>query len=62
MPFSRARAGDAAPVGPLTGSYRTAVGGTPRSGRSLARADVARAMPAPVDDPAAVKQGVGVAY
>ncbi|MFE4693768.1 NAD(P)-dependent oxidoreductase [Streptomyces sp. NPDC056749] len=48
--------------GPLTGTYRTVVGGTPRSGRSIARADVAHAMLALVDEPAAVKQGVGVAY
>lgn len=48
--------------GPLTGTYRTVVGGTPRSGRSIARADVAHAMLALIDDPASVKQGVGVAY
>ncbi|MGW0784221.1 NAD(P)-dependent oxidoreductase [Streptomyces sp. NPDC002913] len=48
--------------GPLTGTYRTVMGGTPRSGRSIARADVAHAMLTLVDEPAAVKQGVGVAY
>ncbi|MFD6277234.1 NAD(P)-dependent oxidoreductase [Streptomyces sp. NPDC060209] len=48
--------------GPLTGTYRTVVGGTPRSGRSIARADVAHAMLTLIDEPAAVKQGVGVAY
>ncbi|MFE6771673.1 NAD(P)-dependent oxidoreductase [Streptomyces fimicarius] len=48
--------------GPCTGVYRKAVGGTPRSGRSISRADVAHAMLALIDDPAAVKQGVGVAY
>ncbi|WP_406013636.1 NAD(P)H-binding protein [Streptomyces sp. NBC_00984] len=48
--------------GPLTGTYRTAVGSTPRSGRTISRADVAHAMLALVDDPASVKQGVGVAY
>ncbi|WP_405692905.1 NAD(P)-dependent oxidoreductase [Streptomyces sp. NBC_01185] len=48
--------------GPLTGTYRTVVGGTPRSGRSLARADVAHAMLALIDEPGAVKQGVGIAY
>ncbi|SFX85879.1 SDR family oxidoreductase [Streptomyces atratus] len=48
--------------GPLTGKYRTAVGSTPRSGRTISRADVAHAMLALVDDPASVKQGVGVAY
>ncbi|WP_405715777.1 NAD(P)-dependent oxidoreductase [Streptomyces sp. NBC_00046] len=48
--------------GPLTGKYRTAIGGTPRSGRTIARADVAHAMLALADEPASVKQGVGVAY
>ncbi|MCX4845990.1 NAD(P)-dependent oxidoreductase [Streptomyces sp. NBC_00893] len=48
--------------GPLTGKYRTAVGGTVRSGRTISRADVAHAMLALIDDPASVKQGVGVAY
>ncbi|WP_326767201.1 NAD(P)H-binding protein [Streptomyces sp. NBC_01591] len=48
--------------GPLVGKYRTAVGSTPRSGRTISRADVAHAMLALVDDPASVKQGVGVAY
>ncbi|MFI6646578.1 NAD(P)-dependent oxidoreductase [Streptomyces sp. NPDC050529] len=48
--------------GPLTGTYRTVIGSNPRSGRSISRADVAHAMLALVDDPAAVKQGVGVAY
>ncbi|MFC8226956.1 NAD(P)-dependent oxidoreductase [Streptomyces sp. NPDC057287] len=48
--------------GPRTGTYRTVVGGTPRSGRSIARADVAHAMLALIGEPAAVRQGVGVAY
>ncbi|WP_406453675.1 NAD(P)H-binding protein [Streptomyces sp. NBC_00876] len=48
--------------GPLTGVYRTVIGGNPRSGRSISRADVAHAMLALTNDPAAVKQGVGVAY
>ncbi|WP_338697333.1 NAD(P)H-binding protein [Streptomyces sp. Q6] len=47
---------------PVTGSYRTVVGGFPRSGRFIGRADVAHAMLAMVDDPGTVKQGVGVAY
>ncbi|MFF3491129.1 NAD(P)-dependent oxidoreductase [Streptomyces sp. NPDC002795] len=47
---------------PVTGSYRTVVGGFPRAGRFAGRADVAHAMLAMVDDPATVKQGVGVAY
>ncbi|WP_405856631.1 NAD(P)H-binding protein [Streptomyces sp. NBC_00090] len=46
---------------PATGRYRTVVGGNPPRGRSLARADVAHAMLAMVDDPSTVKQGVGVA-
>ncbi|MFJ2936072.1 NAD(P)-dependent oxidoreductase [Streptomyces sp. NPDC087219] len=45
-----------------TGRYRTVVGGTPSRGRSLSRADVAHAMLAMIDDPATVRQGVGVAY
>ncbi|MFJ1841178.1 NAD(P)-dependent oxidoreductase [Streptomyces sp. NPDC088146] len=48
--------------GPLTGKYRTVIGGSPRGGRTISRADVAHAMLALTDDPAAVKQGVGVAY
>lgn len=47
---------------PVTGSYRTVVGGFPTKGRFIARADVAHAMLAMVDDPGTVKQGVGVAY
>ncbi|MCC5476852.1 NAD(P)-dependent oxidoreductase [Streptomyces sp. NPDC059680] len=47
---------------PLTGRYRTAVGGFPRQGRFIARADVAHAMLAMIDDAGTVKQGVGVAY
>ncbi|MFI8827069.1 NAD(P)-dependent oxidoreductase [Streptomyces sp. NPDC053431] len=47
---------------PLTGRYRTVVGGNPPRGRTLARADVAHAMLAMVDDRRTVGQGVGVAY
>ncbi|MET9516151.1 NAD(P)H-binding protein [Streptomyces sp. NPDC002994] len=47
---------------PLTGTYRMVVGGSPRSGRTIGRADVAHAMLAMLDDPATVKRGVGVAY
>ncbi|MFF7886096.1 NAD(P)-dependent oxidoreductase [Streptomyces sp. NPDC020794] len=47
---------------PVTGSYRTAVGGFPLKGRFIGRADVAHAMLAMIDDPGTVKQGVGVAY
>ncbi|MDX3376868.1 NAD(P)H-binding protein [Streptomyces sp. ME02-6991-2A] len=48
--------------GPRTGVYRTVVGGAPRSSRSISRADVAHAMLGLIDDPAAVRQGVGIAY
>ncbi|MFI7286642.1 NAD(P)-dependent oxidoreductase [Streptomyces anulatus] len=48
--------------GPRTGVYRHVVGGTPRSSRSISRADVAHAMLALIEDPAAVRQGVGIAY
>ncbi|WDT88843.1 NAD(P)H-binding protein [Streptomyces sp. SCSIO-PteL053] len=48
--------------GPRTGVYRKVVGGTPRSSRTVSRADVAHAMLALIDDPAAVRQGVGIAY
>ncbi|MGX9888664.1 NAD(P)-dependent oxidoreductase [Streptomyces sp. NPDC002276] len=47
---------------PVTGTYRTVVGGFPDKGRFIARADVAHAMLAMTDDPGTVKQGVGVAY
>ncbi|MEU4165883.1 NAD(P)H-binding protein [Streptomyces sp. NPDC026665] len=47
---------------PLTGSYRTVVGGFPPRGRFIARADVAHAMLAMIDDQGTVKQGVGIAY
>ncbi|MET7483135.1 NAD(P)H-binding protein [Streptomyces sp. NPDC005538] len=47
---------------PLTGTYRTVVGGFPNKGRFIARADVAHAMLAMIDDAGTVKQGVGVAY
>lgn len=47
---------------PLTGTYRKVLGGFPRAGRFLARADVAHAMLAALGDRATVKQGVGVAY
>ncbi|MGW2815312.1 NAD(P)-dependent oxidoreductase [Streptomyces sp. NPDC001415] len=47
---------------PLTGTYRRVIGGNPKAGRTIARPDVAHAMLACVNDPATVKQGVGVAY
>ncbi|WP_109003130.1 NAD(P)-dependent oxidoreductase [Streptomyces rishiriensis] len=47
---------------PLTGSYRTSVGGFPPRGRFIGRADVAHAMLTMVTDTGTVKQGVGAAY
>ncbi|MEU9447252.1 SDR family oxidoreductase [Streptomyces sp. NPDC048277] len=47
---------------PLTGTYRTVIGGFPPKGRFIARADVAHAMLAMIEDEGTVKQGVGVAY
>ena len=47
---------------PLTGRYRTRVGGNVPRGYSISRADVAHAMLAMLDDPAMVKQAVGIAY
>ncbi|MEU9921002.1 NAD(P)H-binding protein [Streptomyces griseoluteus] len=47
---------------PLTGRYRTVVGGFPCGGRTIGRADVAHAMLAAIGDPATVRQGIGVAY
>lgn len=47
---------------PLTGRYRTIIGGFPPKGRFIARADVAHAMLSMIDDGGTVKQGVGVAY
>jgi putative NADH-flavin reductase len=45
---------------PLTGHYRLAIG-APLAGRSIPRADLAHAMLSLLDDPASVKQTVGVA-
>ncbi|MEV0320006.1 NAD(P)-dependent oxidoreductase [Streptomyces sp. NPDC050658] len=47
---------------PATGVYRRVVGGTPVSGRFIARSDVAHAMLGAIDDLSTVRQGVGVAY
>lgn len=46
---------------PLTGTYRMVVGGNVPNGWSISRADVAHAMLALLDNPATVKQAVGVA-
>lgn len=47
---------------PLTGNYRTVVGGNVPRGYSISRADVAHAMLAAVHDPATLNQPIGIAY
>jgi putative NADH-flavin reductase len=47
---------------PLTGRYRTAVGANVARGNTIARADVAHAMLAALDDPTTNRQPLGVAY
>ncbi|MBQ1094878.1 NAD(P)H-binding protein [Streptomyces sp. b94] len=47
---------------PVSGRYRTVVGGFPSKGRLMGRADVAHAMLAMTGDAGTVKQGVGMAY
>ena len=47
---------------PLTGTYRTCVGGNVPRGSPISRADVAHLMLAALDDPAATRQAVGIAY
>ncbi|MEZ0090376.1 NAD(P)-dependent oxidoreductase [Streptacidiphilus sp. EB129] len=47
---------------PLTGVYREVVGGAVAKGFAISRADVAHAMLAMIDNPATVRQAVGVAY
>lgn len=48
--------------GSLTGTYRTAIGGTVSRGYTISRADAAQLMLAVADDPAMLAQPVGVAY
>ncbi|ARQ69532.1 NAD(P)-dependent oxidoreductase [Streptomyces marincola] len=48
--------------GPLTGDYRREVGGNVRGGRTIARADLAHAMLAALDEPETFGRPVGVAY
>lgn len=48
--------------GPRTGRYRREVGGNVPRGLSISRADLAGAILRLIDDPAVVRQGVGVAY
>jgi uncharacterized protein YbjT (DUF2867 family) len=47
---------------PLTGNYRTVVGGNVPRGYSISRADVAHAMLAALDEPATLNQPIGIAY
>jgi uncharacterized protein YbjT (DUF2867 family) len=47
---------------PLTGKYRTALGQNVRRGLFISRADVAHAMLAALNQPATVKQTLGIAY
>lgn len=47
---------------PVTGRYRTVVGGNVARGHTISRADVAHAMLSALGDPATVGKAVGVAY
>jgi hypothetical protein len=47
---------------PLTGKYRTVVGGNVPRGYSISRADEADAMLKMLNDPATFGQAVGIAY
>jgi len=47
---------------PPTGRYRTTLNGSVRSGYSIARADLAGAMLKMLDDPAAFRAAIGIAY
>ena len=47
---------------PVTGTYRRIIGAAVPKGWSISRADVAHAMLAALDDPATLKQAVGIAY
>jgi uncharacterized protein YbjT (DUF2867 family) len=47
---------------PLTGNYRTVVGANVPRGYSISRADVAHLMLAVLDDPATLRQAIGIAY
>ena len=46
----------------MTGTYRTAVGANVSRGNLISRADVAHGMLALLDDPATVRQAIGIAY
>ncbi len=47
---------------PLTGKYRTVVGASVPRGYAICRADVAHLMLAALDNPATVRQTLGIAY
>ncbi len=47
---------------PLTGKYRTVVGASVPRGYAISRADVAHLMLAALDNPATVRQTIGIAY
>lgn len=47
---------------PLTGTYRTVVGGNVRRGYSISRSDVADLMLHALNDPTMIGQAVGIAY
>jgi len=47
---------------PLTGRYRTAIGGNVARGYTISRADVAHAMLAAAGDPATIHRAIGIAY
>ncbi len=47
---------------PLTGTYRTVIGGNVPRGYAISRADTAHAMFAAVDDTATIGQAIGLAY
>ena len=47
---------------PLTGEYRTVVGANVPRGYAISRADVAHLMLAALDNPATVRQAIGIAY
>ncbi|MBY0386905.1 MAG: SDR family oxidoreductase [Mycobacterium pseudokansasii] len=47
---------------PLTGSYRTTLGGNVPRGSAISRADVAPLMLTALDQPATVRQAIGIAY
>jgi uncharacterized protein YbjT (DUF2867 family) len=48
--------------GPLTGSYRTALGQNLRGGALISRADVAHEMLAALGQPATIRHEIGIAY